>query len=273
LVYKGATDCSGNPNYPAADAGHLYIVSIAGKIGGASGVAVEAGDMFLCKTDGTTAGTQAQRGTSWNAVQANLLGPIPVKASGAEINTGIDDSKYVTAKGIEDSNLARTSDIPVAGPTNSAGANVVPKSNGSNLVASRITDDGTTVKLAGTPAAGEVGTEVTSDGFVSITNGGNGMDVDFRDSINVLTVLLGDPSIGLRINGAGDKKVELRSVGVTAIGDTQGDNNFTRVEVDDPAQTITLTATNGTIMKPPTSDPHVAGAIWNNAGTLAISAG
>src|SRR5689334_21946770 len=33
VVYKGVTDCSGNPNYPAADAGHLYIVSVAGKIG------------------------------------------------------------------------------------------------------------------------------------------------------------------------------------------------------------------------------------------------
>lgn len=117
LVYKGATDCSANPNYPAADAGDLYIVSVAGKIGGASGVVVEAGDMYVCKTDGTLAGTQAQRGTSWNVAQSNLLGPIPVKATGAEVDTGTDDAKFVTAKAIEDSNLARTADIPAAGPT------------------------------------------------------------------------------------------------------------------------------------------------------------
>lgn len=76
LVYKGATDCSGNPNYPAADAGHLYIVSVAGKIGGASGISVEAGDSFICKTDGTAAGTQAQRGASWNVVQGNTVGAL-----------------------------------------------------------------------------------------------------------------------------------------------------------------------------------------------------
>lgn len=105
LVYKGATDCSGNPNYPAADAGDLYMVSVAGKIGGASGISVEIGDMFLCKTDGTLAGTQAQRGTAWNVIQSNLLGPIPVKASGAEVDIGTDDAKFVTPKAIADSSL------------------------------------------------------------------------------------------------------------------------------------------------------------------------
>ena len=38
LVYKGTIDCSGNPDYPAADCGWLYVVSVAGKIGGASGI-------------------------------------------------------------------------------------------------------------------------------------------------------------------------------------------------------------------------------------------
>lgn len=44
---------------------------------------------------------------------------------------------------------------------------------------------------------------------------------------------------------------------------------------DSIAGTITLTATNGVsgVFIPPTSDPHVAGAIWNNSNTLAISAG
>ncbi|MGH7485934.1 MAG: hypothetical protein ACREMY_10095, partial [bacterium] len=48
VVFKGAVDCSANPNYPAADAGHLYRVSVAGKIGGASGKNVEQGDELLC---------------------------------------------------------------------------------------------------------------------------------------------------------------------------------------------------------------------------------
>ena len=46
LDFKGATDCSANPNYPAASKGDFYIVSVAGKIGGASGTVVEAGDAY-----------------------------------------------------------------------------------------------------------------------------------------------------------------------------------------------------------------------------------
>ena len=33
MVYKGVIDCSTNPNYPAADAGHTYRISVGGKIG------------------------------------------------------------------------------------------------------------------------------------------------------------------------------------------------------------------------------------------------
>lgn len=51
MTYKGATDCSGNPNYPTAKAGDTYKVSVAGKIGGASGEVVEIGDMYICTSD------------------------------------------------------------------------------------------------------------------------------------------------------------------------------------------------------------------------------
>jgi len=40
-VLKGGLDCSTNPNYPAADAGWVYRVTVAGKIGGASGPDVQ----------------------------------------------------------------------------------------------------------------------------------------------------------------------------------------------------------------------------------------
>lgn len=71
MLYKGVIACAANPNYPAADAGHVYIVSTAGKIGGASGLVVQAGDMIVCNTDGTTAGTEAQKGAYWNIIQTN----------------------------------------------------------------------------------------------------------------------------------------------------------------------------------------------------------
>lgn len=76
MVFKGVIDCSANPNYPAADRGHTYRVSVAGKIGGASGTNVEAGDILICLTDGTSAGTQAAVGSSWSITQTNLDGAV-----------------------------------------------------------------------------------------------------------------------------------------------------------------------------------------------------
>jgi hypothetical protein len=81
LIYKGVIDCSTNPNYPSANAGELYIVSVAGKIGGASGNAVEVGDMLICNTDSTASGNQATVGAYWNAIQKNIEGYIIGPAS------------------------------------------------------------------------------------------------------------------------------------------------------------------------------------------------
>lgn len=146
LAYKDAIDCSGNPNYPAANAGYVYAVSVAGKIGGASGATVEIGDLLICKIDGSIAGTQAQVGVSWNVIQSNIVSTagvpdstnkryvtdaqlvvvgntsgtntgdqaLPVKASGAEVDTGIDDAKFATAKALADSDYAKTADITAA---------------------------------------------------------------------------------------------------------------------------------------------------------------
>ena len=72
LLYKGVINCSANPNYPAADAGHIYFVSVAGKIGGASGTNVVAGDMLVCNTDGTAASDQATVGSKWNILEKNV---------------------------------------------------------------------------------------------------------------------------------------------------------------------------------------------------------
>lgn len=72
MVFKGAIDCSANPNYPAADAGDVYKVSVAGKIGGASGLDVLAGDTLYCTTDGTASGNHATVGSNWNVANENV---------------------------------------------------------------------------------------------------------------------------------------------------------------------------------------------------------
>jgi hypothetical protein len=73
LVYQGTINCSANPDYPAADAGHVYKVSHAGKIGGASGETVEVGDFAICNTDATATGDQATVGDNWDVFQSNLV--------------------------------------------------------------------------------------------------------------------------------------------------------------------------------------------------------
>lgn len=72
MVLKGGIDASGNPNYPAANAGYLYKITVAGKIGGASGINVTAGDTIYCITDSSAGGTQASVGADWVIVQANV---------------------------------------------------------------------------------------------------------------------------------------------------------------------------------------------------------
>lgn len=85
MIFKGVIDCSGNPNYPAADRGHTYRISVAGKIGGASGINVEVSDLIICLTDGTPSGNQATVGTNWTIAQANIdgavIGPASVTAN------------------------------------------------------------------------------------------------------------------------------------------------------------------------------------------------
>ena len=91
LVYKGVIDCSTNPNYPSANAGELYIVSVAGKIGGASGINVEVGDMLICNTDSTASGNEATVGAYWNAIQKNIDGAVTGPASSVNNTVALFD--------------------------------------------------------------------------------------------------------------------------------------------------------------------------------------
>lgn len=76
MVFKGVIDCSANPNYPAANAGWTYRVSVSGKIGGGSGVNVQVGDILICQTDATAAGNHATVGAAWGIIQVNIDGAL-----------------------------------------------------------------------------------------------------------------------------------------------------------------------------------------------------
>ena len=59
-----AVDCSANPNYVQGGVGDAYIVSVAGKIGGAGGKDVYVGDIVYCIIN-NAGGNEAGVGTSW----------------------------------------------------------------------------------------------------------------------------------------------------------------------------------------------------------------
>lgn len=78
MIFKGGIDCSTNPNYPAADRGWTYKISVAGKIGGSSGPTVEVNDTIICTEDGTLSGNHADKGSYWiilrtSVVDSNIL--------------------------------------------------------------------------------------------------------------------------------------------------------------------------------------------------------
>lgn len=103
MVFKGVIDCSANPNYPAADRGHTYRISVAGKIGGASGINVEVGDIIICLDDGTSSGTQAGVGSNWNIIQANIDGAVVGPSSSTDNAIARFDS--TTGKIIQNSSI------------------------------------------------------------------------------------------------------------------------------------------------------------------------
>ena len=91
MVFKGAQDCSSNPNYPAANRGDTYRVSVAGKIGGGSGPNVEAGDLLICNTDSSSSGNHASVGANWNIIQVNVDGAVVGPASVTDYRIAIFD--------------------------------------------------------------------------------------------------------------------------------------------------------------------------------------
>ena len=108
MLFKGVIDCSTNPNYPAADAGNLYKVSVAGKIGGASGPNVEAGDTIYCITDSTASGNHATVGAQWVIAQVNIDGQVIGPASATNNNVALFDG--ATGKLIKESTVSAVLD-------------------------------------------------------------------------------------------------------------------------------------------------------------------
>lgn len=112
MQYKGVVDASTSPNYPAASAGWTYKISVAGKIGGASGPNVEVGDTIMCLTDSTASGTQAVVGANWDILQTNIDGAVVGPASA--VTTDFATFSGTTGKIIADSGVKLSVDGTMA---------------------------------------------------------------------------------------------------------------------------------------------------------------
>lgn len=107
MRYLGAIDASSNPNYPTAVVGDTYKISVAGKIGGASGLVVEVGDTIIATAD-NGGGNQATVGASWNVLQTNTVAASETVAGTVELATvaeaqaKTDTARAVTPAGLTD---------------------------------------------------------------------------------------------------------------------------------------------------------------------------
>ncbi len=93
-------DCSANPNYPASTINYEYDITVAGKIGGASGINVWPGDLVRCIKN-NNGGDQATVGSYFiiedNNSYASETEPGNVRrATTLEVTLGLDDTAYVS---------------------------------------------------------------------------------------------------------------------------------------------------------------------------------
>jgi hypothetical protein len=204
LVFKGVIDCSSNPNYPAADRGFLYVISVAGKIGGASGISVLPRDIIICLDNGTASGNQATVGSHWSVVHSTVntvVGP-----------TSSTDNDFVQWDGVTgvlikdgglsldtDDTLAADSDLKI--PSQKAVKSYVDMSIPTGAALTKTDDTNVTLTLGGSPTdalLNAASIAVGWTGLLAAARGGTGVgslgDITKVDDTNVTLTLGGTPT-------------------------------------------------------------------------------
>lgn len=167
---KGGIDCSSNPNYPAASNGHVYIVTVGGKIGGGSGDSVAAGDLLLCKVDASASGTTAAVGANWDLIHVAGASGTVTSTSGSAVDNSIVRMDATSGAVIQTS-LAQIDDSgSVNIPTGQS-----YKINGSALTQDNI-PDGTTNKAFTATEKTKLSGIATSADVTSATNVGTSVN-------------------------------------------------------------------------------------------------
>lgn len=161
---KGPIDASANPNYPAALKGDAYVISVAGKVGGASGTSVEVGD-FIFATADNAGGTEASVGTSWAKIEHNIIGALIAANNLSDVASKIASWDNLTPQS-SDIASASTTDLATA-----TGVNV-------NVTGT------TTITALGTLAAG-IFRIVKFTGALTLTH--NGTSLILPNGSNIVT--------------------------------------------------------------------------------------
>jgi hypothetical protein len=201
LKFKGATDCSANPNYPAALKGDVYVVSVAGKIGGASGVAVDVGDEYFAIAD-NAGGTQASVGASWSILEHNLQGAL------LAANNLSDVANAATAV----NNLGGAASTGTGGLVRTTSPALVTPALGTPASGVLTNCTGTAAGLT----AGNVTTNANSTG--DVTSVGNATTLKTITSFAVADPALGDELLEYNAGVAANRKTPVNYLLAQALG-------------------------------------------------------
>jgi hypothetical protein len=173
------------------------------------------------KVDGATSGTVTIQPAAAAGTWALTL-PTTAGTNGQVLTTnGSGVTSWTTVAG--------------GGVTNSAGANVIPKSDGTNLVASRITDDGTDIYVGDAVGATAYVLTNPANAEVSFHATGGGVGV----SGGIVAIDSGNQIV--TVNGTAHTISVDSGTGTTTIGDVNGIGNATKITLYDSAGTIDLT--------------------------------
>ena len=248
VTYQGVIDCSSNPNYPPADAGDIYIISVAGKIGGASGTVVIAGDMIICKTDSTASGTQATVGANWNVIEKNIdLTNVVISGgtiSGTNITVGAGKTLDVSAGTLTLAADQISGDKVEGGTINAVTINTLTSTTvnattvDTNVAAAGVTLSGITLAADGTDANIDINITPKGTGEVNITK----VDID-AGTIDGATISTSNVTVG------SGKTIDVSAGTLTLANDQiSGDkihggtiSAFTSTGIDDNADAVAIT--------------------------------